>query len=246
MSDEAERFDAVIVGSGFGGSVMAYRLAKAGKRVCLLERGKAYPPGSFSRTPLELRNNFWNPSEKRYGLFNVWSFRRMAAVVSAGLGGGSLIYANVLIRKDDRWFADAMMPHGGRWPITRAILDPHYDAVERILRPTTYPAAYQRDNKTAAMRAAANRLGIAMTNGHGDPAKPQWYLPDLAITFNLPGQDPVPGRDLPWRAARNVPAVRRVRCGVQLRVEEHARLHLSVPGKERVRRHSAVDRGKGL
>lgn len=48
MSDE--HYDAVIIGSGFGGSVMAYRLAKAGLRVCLLERGKAYPPHSFART----------------------------------------------------------------------------------------------------------------------------------------------------------------------------------------------------
>ena len=56
-------FDAVIVGSGFGGSVMAYRLAEAGLRVCLLERGKAYPPGSFPRSSYRMRKNFWDPSE---------------------------------------------------------------------------------------------------------------------------------------------------------------------------------------
>ena len=54
-----EHFDAIVVGSGFGGSVMAYRLAKAGFSVCLLERGKAYPPGSFPRSPYEMRKNFW-------------------------------------------------------------------------------------------------------------------------------------------------------------------------------------------
>ncbi|HET9392222.1 MAG TPA: GMC family oxidoreductase [Candidatus Rubrimentiphilum sp.] len=189
-----QRFDAVIVGSGFGGSVMAYRLARAGKRVCLLERGKPYPPGSFSRTPLELNNNFWDPSEEHYGLFNIWSFRGMAAVVSAGLGGGSLIYANVLIRKDERWFADSLMPGGGTWPITRAILDPHYDAVEQVLRPSAYPIQYQRDNKTAAMRAAARKLSIPETTGDGNPSEPQWYLPHLAVTFNVEGEAPLPGR----------------------------------------------------
>ena len=44
-------FDAIVIGSGFGGSVMAYRLAEAGRSVCLLERGRAYPPGSFARSP---------------------------------------------------------------------------------------------------------------------------------------------------------------------------------------------------
>src|SRR5215213_4974717 len=92
-------FDAVIVGSGFGGSVTAYRLAEAGLRVCVLERGKAYPPGEFPRAPHRMKNNFWDPSEGLYGMYNIWSFDRLGAVVCSGLGGGSLIYANVLIRK---------------------------------------------------------------------------------------------------------------------------------------------------
>jgi cholesterol oxidase len=191
----SERFDAVVVGSGFGGSVMAYRLAAAGMRVCLLERGKPYPPGSFSRTPFELRNNFWDPSEQSYGLFNVWSFRGMAAIVSAGLGGGSLIYANVFIRKDASWFSDSVLGPAGTWPITRADLDPHYDAVQRVVAPEIYPSNYQYDNKTSAMREAAAKLGIPRTNGDGDPARPQWYLPHLAITFTEPGKDvALPGR----------------------------------------------------
>ena len=54
-------FDAVIVGSGFGGSVMACRLAEAGLRICLLKRGKAYPPGSFPRSPYRMRAFTWEP-----------------------------------------------------------------------------------------------------------------------------------------------------------------------------------------
>ena len=99
-----EQFDAVIIGSGFGGSVMAYRLAEAGFKVCILERGKVYPPGSFPRSPHEMKNNFWDPSEGLYGMYNVWSFRDIGALVSSGLGGGSLIYGNILIRKDEKWF----------------------------------------------------------------------------------------------------------------------------------------------
>ncbi|HTV72895.1 MAG TPA: FAD-dependent oxidoreductase [Candidatus Acidoferrales bacterium] len=190
-----ERFDVVVVGSGFGGAVTAYRLAKAGRRVCVLERGRAYPPGSFARTPRAVSDNFWDPSQGRYGLFNIWSFRGMSAIVSSGLGGGSLIYANVFIRKDAHWFEDPIVGEKGRWPITRTDLDPHYDAVERIVGLERYPAAYQCDNKTTAMRDAARRLGIAETDGRGDPAKPQWFLPQLAVTFTEPGQTAArPGR----------------------------------------------------
>jgi cholesterol oxidase len=178
-----EHFDAVVVGSGFGGSVMAYRLASSGMRVCLLERGKSYPPGSFSRTPLEMANNFWDPSAQHYGLFNIWSFNGMSAVVSSGLGGGSLIYANVLIRKDERWFRDPILGEAGTWPITRAELEPHYDAVQTVLKPSRYPEEYQQDNKTSAMRRAAELLGFAVTTGDGDYSKPQWFLPHLAVTF---------------------------------------------------------------
>ena len=81
MNDE--HFDAVIVGSGFGGSVMAYRLAQAGLRVCLLERGKAYPPFSFPRAPFKLRSNFWDQSDGLYGTHNVWLFKGFPGVGNA-------------------------------------------------------------------------------------------------------------------------------------------------------------------
>lgn len=83
-----EHFDAVIVGSGFGGSVTAARLAEAGWRVCVLERGKAYPPTTFPRTPLELKHNFWNPRAGMHGMFDVWHFDGIDAICASGLGGG--------------------------------------------------------------------------------------------------------------------------------------------------------------
>jgi cholesterol oxidase len=183
-----EHFDAVVVGSGFGGSVTAARLSEGGRSVCVLERGKAYPPNSFPRSPAGLRRNLWNPSEGLLGMFDFWSFTGLDALVSSGLGGGSLIYANVLIRKDEKWFAreDPSVPGQEYWPVTRADLDPHYDLVEEGLNGQTYPLdqpPYDQTAKTLAFRDAARRLG------RGD----DWFLPKLAVTFANPGQPPVPG-----------------------------------------------------
>jgi cholesterol oxidase len=162
-----EHFDAIVVGSGFGGSVMAYRLAEAGKNVCVLERGKSYPPGSFPRGPHGMKTNFWDPSRGLHGMFNVWSFRNIGAVVSSGLGGGSLIYANVFIRKDEKWFVKEDLAKGGyeSWPVSRADLEPHYDRVEKVIQPQTYPfefSPYDTTPKTHAMREAAAALSAKL------------------------------------------------------------------------------------
>jgi cholesterol oxidase len=181
-----EHFDAVIIGSGFGGSVVAERLSGAGKSVCVLERGRAYPPTSFPRDPVSLARNMWDPRHGLYGMFDIWSFKGIESVVSSGLGGGSLIYANVLIRKDERWFVkeDRRLDGYEYWPITRQDLDPHYDVVESALNASPYPfhqAPYRDTPKTAAMQAAAEALGL------------EWRLPKLAVTWGNPGQPPVPG-----------------------------------------------------
>jgi cholesterol oxidase len=184
-----KHFDAVIVGSGFGGSVTAYRLTEAGLRVCVLERGKAYPPDSFPRAPHRMKNNFWDPSEGLHGLFNIWSFKELGAVVCSGLGGGSLIYANVLIRKDEKWFVKEDLQNGGYeyWPVTRADLDPHYDRVEKMLDAQMFPLdkePYNQVPKTKEFKSAAERLGL------------DWQLPKLAVTFGNQREEPVPGEPI--------------------------------------------------
>lgn len=170
---------------------MAFRLAEAGLRVCLLERGKAYPPFSFPRAPFKLSNNFWDPSDGLYGMYNIWSFKGSGAVVSAGLGGGSLIYANIIIRKDAKWFVKEDLQKGGyeNWPITRAELDPHYDRVAQMLNIQKYPIhikPYDGTRKTLAMIEAAEKMKKA------NPSLDLHYVPlNLAVSFRTKHvQDP--------------------------------------------------------
>ena len=197
-------FDAIVIGSGFGGSVMAYRLAEAGRRVCLLERGRAYPPGSFSRSPTRARDSFWDPERGRTGMYHYFSFKGIDALVSAGLGGGSLIYANVLLRKDERWFVTEDLDDGGyeHWPVSRADLDPHYDRVEAMVGVQRYPfehEPYANTPKTIAFKLAAERNGL------------EWFLPPLAVTFANEGETPRPGQKIEERL-RNLHDRDRVTC----------------------------------
>jgi cholesterol oxidase len=183
-SEPEAHFDAVIVGSGFGGSVMAYRLAEAGMSVCVLERGKAYPPGSFPRSPWEMARNFWDPGEGLHGLFDVWSFRGLGGIVASGLGGGSLLWSNVVLRKDRSTF---VQEEGEYWPIDYDDLEPHYERHERILQATPYPydrEPYDRTYKTKALEYASGRLGL------------EWFLPPLAVAFDPGDGRPRPGEPI--------------------------------------------------
>jgi cholesterol oxidase len=177
VREPEKRFDAVVVGSGFGGSVMAYRLADAKLDVCLLERGKAWPPGSFPRTPLEFANALWDPDKGLHGLYDVWSFRGLSALVSSGVGGGSLIYANVLLEKDEEWFTQE--PGAGNpWPIRYADLEQHYCDVRKMLDPVEFPQhLHAKAPKTAAFRRAAAARGL------------EAFGPPLAVTFSGEGEE---------------------------------------------------------
>ena len=128
-------YDAVVVGSGFGGGIAACRLAEAGKRVCLLERGRRFGKDDFAERPEQAPSMLWHERLNPEGLFDLRFMRDVAVITAAGVGGGSLVYANVQLRVP----AD-VFEHD--WPaaITREELDPWYDRTEEALQPVTTPA----------------------------------------------------------------------------------------------------------
>lgn len=191
-------FDAIIVGSGFGGSVMTARLARAGLKVLLLERGQAWAPGSFPRYPREFHQALWDPSRNRYGLFNLWSFPGIDVVTSSGLGGGSLLYANVLLRMDRSWF---LRNADENWPIAYEDLVPHYERVEEVLGARALPLESSdfQIPKTLAFRNAAQRAGL------------DWKTLPLAVSFAA-SIDDSPAVGVPLLDAGNLHGKPRVSC----------------------------------
>ncbi len=130
-------YDAVVIGSGFGGSINALRLTQSGKAVLVLERGRRYQPGEFPRDTTKVDEVLWRypKSPKAQGLYDVRFMSGVATVVASGVGGGSLIYANIHIRPDPVVFEDE------RWPrsITRQSLDPYYDKVAAMMKVMPVP-----------------------------------------------------------------------------------------------------------
>lgn len=174
-----KKYEAVIIGSGFGGAVMAARLSRHWPgRVLLLERGREYPLGGFPRSPHDLADNVWCPEERPskrprevrkrrarrgdrlLGMFDIRHFDTIDTVTSAVLGGGSQIYANVFLRPPPEVFEQG-------WPrgLNGTILAPYYDVAQQVLGARPLPQALDAADRrhlqrTAAFRAFAEQAGL--------------------------------------------------------------------------------------
>lgn len=150
-----QAYDVVVIGSGFGGSINACRLAQAGRSVCILERGKRWGKKDFPRTTGQVARAFWN--DKDYGLLDYRSFKKIDVIQASGVGGGSLVYFNVHIRTPKEIFENP------RWPanIKRDVMNPFYDIAKDVLeaKPLTPPAGLEMPNRTSAFLAAAQGAG---------------------------------------------------------------------------------------
>ena len=155
-----DRYDVIVVGSGYGGGVAASRLARAGKRVAVLERGREVLTGGFpSRFP-DLKNELQVTGKRvqtgpSSALYDVRLGEDMHVLVGCGLGGGSLVNAGVALRPDDRVFADEI------WPgqiVQDGLLEEGFRRAQRWLSPQSDPRAAAH-TKFKALAAAGSGLG---------------------------------------------------------------------------------------
>ncbi len=135
-------FDFVIVGSGFGGSVAALRLSEKGWRVAVLEMGKRWRPGDFAASNWNFRKFFWRPALGCHGIQQITILPHVFVLHGAGVGGGSLVWANTCVVPEPKVFQDPRWPTGVDW---RAALAPHYATVRRMLGATPAPEIYPAD-----------------------------------------------------------------------------------------------------
>jgi cholesterol oxidase len=150
-------YDVVVVGSGFGGGIAACRLAEAGKRVCVLERGRRFGREDFAEHPSQAPEMLFHEKANPRGLFDIRLMRDVSVITAAGVGGGSLVYANVQLRAPSDVFNQG-------WPeaIDADELDPWYTLTEKALQPRATPTEPHLP-KVAAFAAATQRAGKEAT-----------------------------------------------------------------------------------
>jgi cholesterol oxidase len=177
--------DVIVIGSGFGGSVSALRLAEKGYRVLVLEAGRRFESADFPDSTWNLRRFLWFPRLGMRGIQRMDLLREVLAISGAGVGGGSLVYANTLIEPSGDFYDDRQWAEITDW---RAELAPWYDQARRSL------GAERANGETASdqvIRAIARRMGVAESFGAVDVGV---YRGDPGVAVDDPyfgGEGPV-------------------------------------------------------
>ena len=183
----------VIVGSGFGGSVSALRLAEKGYRVLVLEKGKRFGKDDFPKTNRDLKRWMWNPALGMHGIFQMTFLRHVTIVHGVGVGGGSLVYANTLPLPTDGFYEARTWRHLADW---KQDLAPHYAMARKML------GAVKNTHLTPADHILKN---IAKDIGRED----HFDTPHVAVYFGEPGRE-VPD---PYFGGKGPPRTGCIECG---------------------------------
>ncbi|ORV14681.1 GMC family oxidoreductase N-terminal domain-containing protein [Mycobacterium celatum] len=173
-------YDVLIIGSGFGGSVTALRLTEKGYRVGVLEAGRRFADHEFAKNSWHLREFLWAPKLGCYGIQRIHLLQNCMILAGAGVGGGSLNYANTLYVPPDPFFNDK------QWsPITdwRAELMPHYRQAQRMLGVVTNPTFTDADR---VVKEVADEMGVGDT-----------FVPTPVGVFFGPDGTKAPGKTVP-------------------------------------------------
>ena len=171
-------WDSIVIGSGFGGSVAALRLAERGRRVLVLERGRRFEDADFPKSTWDARRYLWLPALRCFGILEISPFRDVWVLHGAGVGGGSLGYANVLTAPADHLFDAEAWRHLAEW---RTVLAPHFATARRMLGVVPNPRLGPADR---ILRGIADQLGT------GDSFQPT----TVGAFFAPPGEE---GREVP-------------------------------------------------
>ncbi len=151
--ENGAHFDAIVVGSGFGGSVSALRLAEKGYSVAVLEQGRRLKAKDFPETNWDLKRWLWMPQTGMRGLFRMSFFRHVTIFSGVGVGGGSLVYANTLPVPGDEFFENGSWAGLAEW---KTELGPHYATAKRMLGSAKNPKATLGDE---LLREVARDMG---------------------------------------------------------------------------------------
>jgi cholesterol oxidase len=169
----SDRWDYIVVGSGFGGSVAALRLLEAGHRVLMLEQGHRFDDDDFARTTWNLRRWLWAPSAGLRGPFRMSFLRHITALSGVGVGGGSLVYGGVLQKPLDDFFDTPSWGHLRDW---RQELGPHYRTALRMLGAAQVPNPTYPDELVGRVAASLGR------EAHHTPTT-------VSVYFGEPGEE---------------------------------------------------------